>query len=198
MFSPITLNLSQLVGDVQLAGVAQGNILIRGASKWNNLATGTAGYGLVSGGAGANPSWRPVVLANGAAGGQTIIGGTGAGDNLTLLSTSNATKGQVRLGTTAAWDETTGSFNVGSLTPLSNVRLYVNTGADAYKGIVVRANSGSQSANLFEVQDSDGTNTLVSITSSGAQSNQARDSVTNALSNVLTLRTQHTETPLNQ
>ena len=188
MFSPITLNLSQLVGDVQLAGVAQGNILIRGASKWNNLATGTAGYGLVSGGAGANPSWQPVVLANGVAGGQTIIGGTGAGDNLTLLSTSNATKGQVRLGTTAAWDETTGSFNVGSLTPLSNVRLYVNTGADAYKGLVVRANSGSQSANLLEVQDSGGTNTLYSITPSGAQSIQVRDSVTGALSNVLTLR----------
>lgn len=197
MFSPITLNLSQLVGDVQLTGVAQGNILIRGASKWNNLATGTAGYGLVSGGAGANPSWQPVVLANGVAGGQTIIGGTAAGDNLTLLSTSNVTKGQVRFGTTAAWDETTDSFNVGSLTALSNVRLYVNTGADAYKGIVVRANSGSQSANLFETQDSGGTNVLYSLTSSGAVSSQVRDSVTNALSNVLTLRHNSTGTVAN-
>lgn len=58
MFVPITINLSQLVGDVSLSGVARGDILYRGVSKWNNLAPGTSGQVLTSGGAGANPSWQ--------------------------------------------------------------------------------------------------------------------------------------------
>jgi len=37
------------------------------------------------------------VLAGGVSGGQTILGGTGAGDDLTLGSTAHATKGRVRL-----------------------------------------------------------------------------------------------------
>src|SRR3989442_669 len=38
---------------------------------------------------------KPVlVLSTGMAGGQTIIGGTGSGENLTLQSTSHATKGR--------------------------------------------------------------------------------------------------------
>jgi hypothetical protein len=41
-----------------------------------------------------------VVLANGAPGGQTIVGGTAAGENLTLRSTSHASKGTVVVGDT--------------------------------------------------------------------------------------------------
>jgi hypothetical protein len=43
--------------DVTLSGTAQGDLLYRGASAWNNLAHGTAGQLLQSGGAAANPSW---------------------------------------------------------------------------------------------------------------------------------------------
>src|SRR5438132_1369131 len=42
-----------------------------------------------------------LVLATGVAGGQTIIGGTAASNNLTLSSTSHATKGTVNVGTGA-------------------------------------------------------------------------------------------------
>jgi len=38
----------------------QGSVLYRGASAWAALAPGTSGYVLVTGGAGANPSWQSV------------------------------------------------------------------------------------------------------------------------------------------
>lgn len=44
---------------------AQGDILVRGASDWDNLPTGTLGQQLTAGGAAANPSWGP-------AGGQLL------------------------------------------------------------------------------------------------------------------------------
>src|SRR5262245_33080514 len=54
---------------------------------------------------------------NGRAGGQTITGGTGASQTLTLSSTSNATKGTIRFGTNGAWDETNGRLGIGTLSP---------------------------------------------------------------------------------
>lgn len=50
----------------------------------------------------------------GRSGGQTIYGGTAASNGLTLLSTSNATKGKITLGTTCAFNESTGGFSVGT------------------------------------------------------------------------------------
>lgn len=57
-------------------------------------------------------------LSTGVSGGQTAIGGTASGNSLTLSSTSNATKGQIKFGTTAAYDEAAGQFlgPAGSLT----------------------------------------------------------------------------------
>jgi propanediol dehydratase small subunit len=55
------------LSDVTLSGTAQGDIAYRGLTAWNNLAAGTAGNTLKSGGAGANPSWAPLNLAGGAA-----------------------------------------------------------------------------------------------------------------------------------
>jgi hypothetical protein len=52
--------LDELAGDVQLTGVAQGDMLYRGASKWNNLAAGAAGRFLKTQGAGAGPIWSEV------------------------------------------------------------------------------------------------------------------------------------------
>lgn len=40
-------------------GSTRGDILFRGASGWTVLAPGTAGHGLITGGAGADPSWSP-------------------------------------------------------------------------------------------------------------------------------------------
>ena len=52
------------------------------------------------------------VVPTGVSGGQTIAGGTGASENLTLSSTGSPTKGQVRLGAGALcyWDEAAQRF----------------------------------------------------------------------------------------
>lgn len=53
-------------------------------------------------------------LLAGRSGGQTIIGGTASGNDLTLQSTSNATKGQIFLGSSSLFDfdETTGRLRL--------------------------------------------------------------------------------------
>lgn len=53
--------------DADLAGLAaitrtQGDLIYGGASDWADLAPGTAGQVLQTGGAGANPSWTPQIL----------------------------------------------------------------------------------------------------------------------------------------
>lgn len=50
--------LASGIDDVSLSSVAQGDVLYRGASKWNNLAQSTKGKALTTGGASANPSWE--------------------------------------------------------------------------------------------------------------------------------------------
>jgi hypothetical protein len=59
-----SLGLTDLSVDVTLAGVARGDILFRGASKWNNLAHGTNGQFLKTGGVGADPAWATLGLAD--------------------------------------------------------------------------------------------------------------------------------------
>jgi hypothetical protein len=53
----------------------------------------------------------------GRVGGQTLRGGTGSGDNLTLLSTSHATKGKVLLGTLSGYDEVNDRLGLGTQSP---------------------------------------------------------------------------------
>jgi hypothetical protein len=65
-------------------------------------------------------------LITGKAGGQTIIGGTGASDDLLLQSTSNGTKGSVAFGsltTGAIWDEVNNRLGIGTPTPSSKVTI---------------------------------------------------------------------------
>ncbi len=63
----------------------------------------------------------------GAAGGQTITGGTAAGENLTLLSTSNATKGAVIFGTSSEYDHANERLGVGTLTPGAKLHALATT-----------------------------------------------------------------------
>lgn len=51
---------------------------------------------------------------------------------------------------------TQNQLGVGSA-PISGARAYINTAGDAVKGLVIRANSGSQTANLQEWQNNSGT-----------------------------------------
>lgn len=59
-------------------------------------------------------------LSTGISGGQSVIGGTASGNNLTLSSTSNATKGKIFFGT-SAYDEVNNRLLVGSSTLVSSL-----------------------------------------------------------------------------
>jgi hypothetical protein len=63
----------------------------------------------------------------GASGGQTLTGGTAAGENLTLLSTSNATKGAVIFGTASEYDHVNDRIGVGTLTPAAKIHALSTT-----------------------------------------------------------------------
>lgn len=132
--------------------------------------------GPTSGGA-ATPIFRSLVSADipdltqylilaGRAGGQTASGGTAASETLNLNSTAHATKGIVNLGgATLRIDEALTAVGIKGAA-LSATALAVYTAADATKGLVIRANSATQSANLQEWQDSVGT-VLVSVGPTG-------------------------------
>jgi len=55
-------------------------------------------------------------LLAGRSGGQTLIGGTGSGDDLTLQSTAHATKGKILFGT-SAYDEVNNRLGIGTASP---------------------------------------------------------------------------------
>lgn len=80
----------------------------------------------------------------GKAGGQTVAGGTGSGDNLTLQSTTHATKGKVILGTAAAYDEANTRLGIGTTTPNSALHVvglpaYANNAAAVAGGLTAGA-----------------------------------------------------------
>lgn len=56
----------------------------------------------------------------GISGGTTLIGGTASGNNLTLVSTSNATKGKIIFGT-SAYDEVNNRLGVGTTSPVASL-----------------------------------------------------------------------------
>jgi lysophospholipase L1-like esterase len=66
-------------------------------------------------------------LSTGVTGGQTIIGGTDASDNLTLSSTANATKGKIIFGT-SAYDEANNRLGIGTTSPTDGRLTIISTG----------------------------------------------------------------------
>lgn len=65
-------------------------------------------------------------LLAGRAGGQTLIGGTNSGDDLTLQTTSNATKGRIIFGSLSGFEESTGQLGIGQFAA-SSTGMYVST-----------------------------------------------------------------------
>ena len=55
-------------------------------------------------------------LSTGVSGGQSVVGGTSSGNNLTFSSTSNATKGKILFGT-SAYDEVNNRLGIGLTSP---------------------------------------------------------------------------------
>ena len=60
-------------------------------------------------------------LLSGRSGGQIVSGGTDSGDNLTLQSTSNATKGKILFGANSAYDEVNDRLGIGQLVPTARI-----------------------------------------------------------------------------
>jgi hypothetical protein len=56
-------------------------------------------------------------LSVGVSGGQSVIGGTGSGDNITITPTTNATKGKIIFGTASAYDQVNDRFGIGTTSP---------------------------------------------------------------------------------
>lgn len=119
-------------------------------------------------------------LITGKSGGQTIVGDINAGGNLTLTSTSNATKGFIYLGAaaTTAYDGTNGRFGIGTGTPSSFLHVVGTTeqvrfGYDA--GDYMTISVASTGAVTFDNVGSTNTFTFSRslITSSGIQTNSA-------------------------
>lgn len=103
-------------------------------------------------------------LSTGVTGGQTVTGGTASGNNLTLSSTTNSTKGKLLFGT-SAYDEANNRLGLGTATPNQQLELTGNirmvntttTGGATYKGTSLfihnfngaGANAGSAGSNTF-------------------------------------------------
>lgn len=56
-------------------------------------------------------------LSTGVSGGQSIIGGTASGDDLTLQSTSHATKGNINFGANSTYDQVNDRLSIGNTSP---------------------------------------------------------------------------------
>ena len=63
----------------------------------------------------------------GLAGGQTLIGGTQPSENLTLQSTSHATRGKLLLGSSSAYDEANVRIGVGTQAPSAKIHSLATT-----------------------------------------------------------------------
>lgn len=59
----------------------------------------------------------------GKSGGQTVCGGTGSGDNLSLVSTSHGTKGLIGLGSNAAYDQANDRLGIGTQAPSTDLHI---------------------------------------------------------------------------
>lgn len=64
-------------------------------------------------------------FATGVSGGQTLIGGTASGDDITISTTSNGTKGNIFFGTASTYDQVNDRFGISQLTPTA--KLQINT-----------------------------------------------------------------------
>lgn len=106
------------------------------------------------------------LLLAGRSGGQTAIGGTANGNDLTLRSTSGGTKGKIIFGLagTTAYMETVERFGVGISTPVGRMHLN-NAGISNEVALFVTAHA-SQTANLMTFSASGGA-TLAHMTDDG-------------------------------
>lgn len=77
---------------------------------------------------------------------NTISGGTASGGNITIQSTTHATKGNILLGSATTYDETNQRLTIGTQTPVSTTDLNIaktTTGSSSVGVSITNVNSGS-------------------------------------------------------
>ena len=186
--APTWATVTSILDDI---ATTSGDMLYNAAGTISRLPKGAAGE--ILGMSGASPAWVgpsyishtdltdftiddhiQYALLAGRSGGQSFAGGTGSGDDLTLLSNNHATKGHIYFGTTAAFDETTGHFGIGTLTPISSDPIDVNVDVAANRRIsIVNANTGngafaSITAGSMNIQQASTNNTTSRFGETGA------------------------------
>jgi len=85
-------------------------------------------------------------LSTGVSGGQTAVGGTGSGDNLTLSTTTNGTKGKIIFGSASAYDQVNDRIGISTTSPSSKLHILTtgigSTTADS-SGVYLQNNSAA-------------------------------------------------------
>jgi hypothetical protein len=122
--------------DVLIDSLSDGHVLQYEASTtlWKNKALSTDHGSLVGL---SDDDHTQYLLLDGRTGGQTVYGGTAAGNDLTICSTSNATKGKVIICSQAAFDGVLGSLTLGDTADWGyGARLNVKgTGTSNFRGL---------------------------------------------------------------
>ena len=101
----------------------------------------------------------------GIAGGTTLIGGTASGNNLTLVSTSNATKGKILFGNYSAYDEANNRLGIGTTTPANLLSILGNSATPGGVSFDVK-NSNAYGDTRFSLSNSSNKSLAVSVTGS--------------------------------
>lgn len=135
------------------------------------------------------PDLLGYALLAGRSGGQTLNGGTASGENLVLVSTSNATKGKIQLGT-SYYDEVNNRLGINNSTPYAPLVVTGTTATTARMGFAysntfgqtywtAEFSSGSQNGNVL-------TGYINQIAGTGTQWIQVLGNQTVAFSNTVT------------
>ncbi|MFQ5834305.1 MAG: hypothetical protein ACE5HR_00065 [bacterium] len=121
--------------DVVIAAPIAGHVLRYDGMDWKNAQLAHSDLSGL-----ANDDHSIYTLLAGRAGGQTLIGGMAASENLTLQSTSHATRGKILFGT-SAYDEVNNRLGLGTVSPASLLTVAGNASiGSGYTGIAAPAN----------------------------------------------------------
>jgi hypothetical protein len=115
-------------------------------------------------------------LLAGRSGGQSLVGGSASANDLSLSSTSNATKGKIKLGANSAFDEANTRLGIGNNAPESllhlqenNVKYNINANSST--------TSGAVNAVLASVATASNSVELVKVIVTGIRTNGSNESV---------------------
>lgn len=121
-------------------------------------------------------------LSTGVSGGQTAIGGTGSGDNFTLSSTSNGTKGKIVFGT-SVYDEVNNRLGIGQTTPTAVLHIKAGTATASTAPLKFTAGTNLTTTEAGAIEY-DGTHLYFTATNAGTRYQLDQQSGSGSVSSV--------------